>query len=318
MIDLHCDTMLKIYETPQSSLYENPFQIDLIRLKKSVIDLQQFALFVDLSQTDQPYAYYRELLACFNEQMATYKEIIQPITTYTDYRTQKKAQRLSALLTVEEGATLEGKLDHLDQMYQDGVRLITLLWNFENEIGHPNAEYSDNNGRLLPVAQEGLKPFGYDVVARMNELGMMIDVSHASDQVTKDILAYSQAPILASHSNCRALCDHGRNLSDELIYAIAQKGGVIGLNYFDAFIRFTDEPLLDQLAHHAAHLKNIGGLECLALGSDFDGIPTHPELQDVLVVEQFLERLKHFGFTERELDYLGEKNAVRLYQDILQ
>lgn len=317
MIDLHCDTILKIYEHPETSLYENPFQLDLIRLKKSVIDVQQFALFVELSQTTAPYAYYQKLLACFNQQMAQFNEWITPFTTYDQYLKLKENNQLAALLTVEEGATLEGKLEHLTQMYEDEVRLLTLMWNFENEIGYPSALYESHDGQLSHTIQQGLKPFGYQVVEKMNELGMIIDVSHGSDQLTRDVLAISKQPIVASHSNCRALCPHYRNLPDDLIKKIANQGGLIGLNYFETFIRFNDETLLDQLCRHALHLKTVGGLECLALGSDFDGIPTHPELKDVTIVEQFIDRLTHFGFTARELDYLGEKNVTRLYREIL-
>lgn len=317
MIDLHCDTILKIYEHPETSLYENPFQLDLIRLKKSIIDVQQFALFVELSQTTAPYVYYQKLLACFNQQMAQFNEWITPFTTYDQYLKLKENNQLAALLTVEEGATLEGKLEHLTQMYEDGVRLLTLMWNFENEIGYPSALYESHDGQLSHTSQQGLKPFGYQVVEKMNELGMIIDVSHGSDQLTRDVLAISKQPIVASHSNCRALCPHYRNLPDDLIKKIANQGGLIGLNYFETFIRFNDETLLDQLCRHALHLKTVGGLECLALGSDFDGIPTHPELKDVTIVEQFIDRLTHFGFTARELDYLGEKNVTRLYREIL-
>lgn len=316
MIDLHCDTILKIYEDPTVTLYDNPFQLDLIRMKKSPIDLQNFALFVELPKTKTPFAYYQELKTCFYHQMDAYADMIKPITTYGQYLKQQSEDQLSALLTVEEGATLEGNLTNLMQMYQDGVRLMTLMWNYENEIGHPNALYHTTNSGQVSV-QKGLKPFGYDVVAKMNELGMIIDVSHGSDQLTLDVLAASTHPIVASHSNARALCPHYRNLSDELIQAIATKGGVIGLNYFEDFISFNDEPLLDQLCRHAVHLKNVGGVESLALGSDFDGIPVHPELKDITIVEQLFERLCHFGFTPRELDYLGQKNVARLYQTIL-
>lgn len=317
MIDLHCDTILKIYEHPETSLYENPFQLDLIRLKKSVIDVQQFALFVELSKTTEPYAYYQKLLACFNHQMKQFDACITPFTTYAQYLELKERNQLAALLTVEEGATLEGKLENLAQMYEDGVRLLTLMWNFENEIGYPSALYASQDGQLSHTIQQGLKPFGYQVVEKMNELGMIIDVSHGSDQLARDVLAISNKPIVASHSNCRALCPHYRNLPDELIKKIADQGGLIGLNYFEAFIQFNDETLLDQLCRHALHLKKIGGLECLALGSDFDGIPMHPELKDVTIVEQFIDRLTHFGFTARELDYIGEKNVTRLYREIL-
>ena len=132
-----------------------------------------------------------------------------------------------ALLTVEEGGVLNGNRNRLEELYQRGVRLITLTWNYENCIGYPNS-------RNAQEMQKGLKSFGKQMVEEMNERGMLVDVSHLSDGGFWDCIRLSKKPIIASHSNARALCAHPRNLSDEMLCALGECGGVVGLNFLSA------------------------------------------------------------------------------------
>ncbi|MGX7232085.1 dipeptidase [Enterococcus italicus] len=318
-IDMHCDTLLKLYEHPGTKLNENTFQIDLQRMKKSLIDLQNFAIFIELGTVADPYVRYQEMLAIYQAELAANQDLIRPALTYDDYISNQNEHLLSAMLTMEEGAPLAGRIDRLEQCYQDGVRMLTLTWNMENELGFPNANYVDPATQILTnLAQKGLKAAGRDIVTRMAELGMIIDVSHGSDQLVWDVLATTAVPFVASHSNCRSLCPHSRNLSDELIRAIAERGGVIGLNYFADFITFDSSLSLPvQLAKHADHLKNIGGLGCIGLGSDFDGIRPSEDLPDILALELLVDALQKNGFTAREIDAIGYQNVARLYKDLL-
>lgn len=317
--DMHCDTLLKIYEQPGTHLRVNSFQIDLRRMKESLIDFQNFAIFIELEAVADPYVRYQEILAIYQKEMSANRDLIRPVLTYTDYVENQKNQLLSGMLTMEEGAPLAGRIDRLEQCYQDGVRMMTLTWNMENELGFPNACYVDaSTQKFLPIAQQGLKPAGREIVTRMAELGMIIDVSHGSDQLVSDVLDTTDVPFVASHSNCRALCQHSRNLPDSLIRSIAERGGVIGLNYFAEFIQFDASLSLPmQLAKHAAHLKNVGGIGCIGLGSDFDGIRPSKELPDILAVERIVAALQKVGFTSREIDAIGYQNVARLYQEIL-
>lgn len=315
---MHCDTILKLYEHPGTTLRNNSFQIDLTRMKASLIDFQNFALFVENEAVLDPYQRYQELYQIYQRELAANSDIIRPVYCYQDYLDNQTQGYLSAMLTMEEGAPLAGSKERLEAVYQDGVRMLTLTWNQPNEIGFPNAIYADAHNRLLPVPQKGLTSVGFELVERMTQLGMIIDVSHGSDQLVHDVLATTTVPFVASHSNCRALCPHSRNLPDDLIRQMGTRGCVIGLNYFEAFIRFHDHAtLLEQLANHAAHLKNIGGLDCIGLGSDFDGIVPHPELVDNLSVERLIDTFKKTGFTAREIDAIGFQNVARLYQEIL-
>ncbi|MBO1305842.1 dipeptidase [Enterococcus sp. 669A] len=318
-IDLHCDTIFKIYQTPAAQLRENEFQIDLRRMKESGTVLQNFAMFVQLDEVDDPYRVCREMIACYQAELEKNTDLIRPITTMAEYEANQQAGLLSSLLTMEEGAPLAGRLDRLQEFYDLGVRMLTLTWNFENEIGYPNAVYWNDEQQSLASQQQGLTEKGISIVRRMEELGMMIDVSHGSDQLVRDVLTYTKRPFVASHSNARAICNHSRNLTDELIRGIADRGGVIGMNYYEAFIRpeGSQQSLVEGLIDHIKHFVQVGGVDCIGLGSDFDGIEENPELADIRAIEKIELGLQAAGFTTSEIEKIFYQNVERLYREFL-
>ncbi|MGG5314763.1 dipeptidase [Enterococcus sp. AZ072] len=318
-IDMHCDTIMKIYQATGTELRENNFQIDLFRMKESPTVLQNFAMFIPLDEVDDPYQVCREMIACYHTEMGKNTDLIRPITTMAEYEENQAAGRLSALLTMEEGAPLAGRLDRLEEFYDLGVRMLTLTWNFENEIGFPNALYWNDALQTLDTKQKGLTEIGIKIVQRMEELGMIIDVSHGSDQLVRDVLMYTKRPFVASHSNARSVCNHPRNLSDELIRGIGDRGGVIGMNYYEAFIRPSNsqQSLIEGLMHHIQHFTQIGGIECVGLGSDFDGIEEHPELSDIRSIEKIEQALREAGFSASEREKIFYQNVERLYHEFL-
>mgnify|MGYP001110867015 CR=1 FL=1 len=151
---------------------------------------------------------------------------------------------------------------------------------------------------------------------------MIVDVSHLSDRGFWDIAEHSTRPFAASHSNCRALAPHCRNLTDEMIRVMAEKGGLVGLNYCSGFLDDQPRPELCRsttalMARHAAHFKQVGGIEIIGLGSDFDGIPTNPALPSAEAMPVLWDRLKTAGFTENQLDGIFWGNVMRVYRDAL-
>ncbi|EOH95492.1 dipeptidase [Enterococcus pallens] len=318
-IDMHCDTIMKLYQTPEAELKENDFQIDLLRMKESGTDLQNFAMFIPLDEVDDPYTVCREMIDCYQSEIGKNTDLIRAITTMAEYEENQAAGRLSALLTMEEGAPLAGRLDRLQEFYDLGVRMLTLTWNFENELGFPNALYWNEVEQTLNPDQRGLTEKGIEIVQRMEELGMIIDVSHGSDQLVRDVLTYTKRPFVASHSNARTICNHPRNLSDELIHGIAERGGVIGMNYYEAFIRppGSQQSLAAGLINHIKHFIQIGGIECVGLGSDFDGIEEHPELADIRSIEKIEQALRAAGFSASEREKIFYQNVERLYREFL-
>ena len=317
IIDLHCDTIMKLYENPNSNLLENHFQIDLKRLQQKDFLLQTFAIFLDKQQYPQRKKTALHMYQRFIKELEKNAATIGLIKTQADYNENKANKQISALLTLEEGGILEGKIENLEEFYQLGVRLITLTWNYPNEIGTPNILYWDKEKHILAENQSGLTKFGFECIQRMSELHMIIDLSHASDQVAKDILDSSAQGIVASHSNARKLTPHPRNLSDELIQKIADKNGLIGINFFDQFLKLnqpTDLPTA--ISEHLWYMYQLVGEDHLCFGSDFDGIPVHPNLNDVNSFPKIIQSLKQKGFSSRQIEkisYLNAENFILHY-----
>ncbi len=317
IIDLHCDTIMKLYENPNSNLLENHFQIDLKRLQQNDFLLQTFAIFLDKQQYPQRKKTALHMYQRFIKELEKNAATIGLIKTQADYNENKANKQISALLTLEEGGILEGKIENLEEFYQLGVRLITLTWNYPNEIGTPNILYWDKEKHILAENQTGLTKFGFECIQRMSELHMIIDLSHASDQVAKDILDSSAQGIVASHSNARKLTPHPRNLSDELIQKIADKNGLIGINFFDQFLKLKQPTNLPAaINEHLWYMYQLVGEDSLCFGSDFDGIPVHADLNDVNSFPKIIQALKQKGFTSRQIEkisYLNTENFLQHY-----
>ena len=318
IIDLHCDTIMKLYENPNSNLLENHFQIDLKRLQQKDFLLQTFAIFLDKQQYPQRKKTALHMYQRFIKELEKNAATIGLIKTQADYNENKANKQISALLTLEEGGILEGKIENLEEFYQLGVRLITLTWNYPNEIGTPNILYWDKEKHILAENQTGLTKFGFECIQRMSELHMIIDLSHASDQVAKDILDSSAQGIVASHSNARKLTPHPRNLSDELIQKIADKNGLIGINFFDQFLKLKQPTNLPAaISEHLWYMYQLVGEDYLCFGSDFDGIPVHSDLNDVNSFPKIIQALKQKGFTSRQIDKISYLNAENFLQHYL-
>ncbi|CAI3366175.1 membrane dipeptidase [Enterococcus cecorum] len=318
IIDLHCDTIMKLYENLNSNLLENHFQIDLKRLQQNDFLLQTFAIFLDKQQYPQRKKTALHMYQRFIKELEKNAATIGLIKTQADYNENKANKQISALLTLEEGGILEGKIENLEEFYQLGVRLITLTWNYPNEIGTPNILYWDKEKHILEENQTSLTKFGFECIQRMSELHMIIDLSHASDQVAKDILDSSAQGIVASHSNARKLTPHPRNLSDELIQKIADKNGLIGINFFDQFLKLKQPTNLPAaISEHLWYMYQLVGEDSLCFGSDFDGIPVHADLNDVNSFPKIIQALKQKGFTSRQIEKISYLNAENFLQHYL-
>jgi len=166
--------------------------------------------------------------------------------------------------------------------------------------------------------KKGLKPFGIEVVKRMGELGMIVDVSHASDGSFWDVMKHVRGPVVASHSNCRALCEHPRNLSDDMIRALAQKGGVCGLNLYGVFLGTKNESRLEEMAAHVMHMIKVGGTEFAAIGTDFDGFGGMDimDISRISDMEKLWEMLKRKGLTENQLEKVWNLNVLRVLKEL--
>ena len=218
MIDLHCDTIMQLLDHPDSGdLYRNTWKIDIEKLQKAHSKVQDFALFINLGETNDPYGRYEEMRNLCTTQIHLYGEHIQHVLSYQDVESVYETGKIGALMSIEEGGVLGGDLDKLKQAYQDGVRLITLTWNYPNGLGEPHC--GEQHKKLTPK--------GIEFVEVMQDLGIIVDCSHLNDAGTEQLGDILDVPFVASHSNAREVTAHTRNLPDNLIKLIANKGGVI-------------------------------------------------------------------------------------------
>lgn len=346
IVDMHCDTISRLLEIrergKEEGLYANNCHIDVEKMQKSGYLLQNFALFVNKEACGDAWEAVQKLYALYREQMEQNDRWIAPVYRFEDIAQNSRAGRISALLTVEEGAVCGGEIEKLRTLYEQGVRMLTLTWNYPNELGYPNidgnrtAAVRKEAGTMTktqkdaliktflntPDTEHGLTDTGAAFVAEMEKLGMIVDVSHLSDAGFYDVLRVTQKPFVASHSNARSLCPHVRNMSDDMIRALAERGGVMGLNFCaDFLIQFPagvpNPGTVQAIAEHARHIVNTGGMECLGLGTDFDGIDTHEEVPDAGCMDRLFEQLKRSGFTESQIDRIFSENVLRLYREVL-
>jgi membrane dipeptidase len=318
IIDMHCDTFLRIYEADYElgekiDLLENNFHVDLKKLIASKSMAQFFALYLDLEQKykndEKTIEYCLGMLDCFYMELEKNKDKIAIARNYNEMNKNISEGKISAFLTIEEGGAIQGKLCNLRNFYRLGVRLMTLTWNYPNEIGYPHMGEEFRN--------MGLTEFGKEVVHEMNRLGMIVDVSHLSDGGFYDVAALSTVPFIASHSNARSIKGNSRNLTDDMIKTLAEKGGVTGINFSGNFLSEDNVSRIDDMILHIKHIKNVGGIDVIALGTDFDGIDGKLEIKNIGEIGILIHALEKNGFSQKEIDKISYKNASRVIKDVM-
>lgn len=310
-IDFHCDTLSRLYHQVKGceageTLLRNNGEIDLERLATSGCLAQFFACFLHKGSVPKTFSHYGDALGMIELMKESLKEQSLAVLakSYNDYEAAKAAGKVACFLTVEEGGILENDMNRLYRLYAEGIRLITLTWNFNNCLAGSNKESGTEAGHL--------KPFGIDVIHEMQRLGILIDVSHLSDEGFHDVLANTDKPFIASHSCCRDLCAHSRNLTDDMIRMMGERGCLVGMNYFGSFLSADGRSTGAAIAHHLRHLVDVGGLEIAALGSDFDGISGELELTGCQDMYKLLPYMEAEGFKPSEIDAIYYKNAERI------
>ena len=308
MIDLHCDTIMQLLDHPDSGdLYRNTWKIDIEKLQKAHSKVQDFALFINLGKTNDPYGRYEEMRNLCTTQIHLYGEHIQHVLSYQDVESVYESGKIGALMSIEEGGVLGGDLDKLKQAYQDGVRLITLTWNYPNGLGEPHC--GEQHKKLTSK--------GIEFVEAMQDLGIIVDCSHLNDAGTEQLGDILDVPFVASHSNAREVTAHTRSLPDNLIKLIANKGGVIGLNFAQSFLGTSPVSRIEDIVKHGLYLINKGGEDVVTLGTDFDGIKPNTEIKDASEMYRLYDAFKEAGLSVEQCEKLFWKNADRLLKEIL-
>ena len=321
-IDLHCDTISRLYRLGQSKrLAENDLQIDIARLRAAGAAAQFFAVFLDAARTERKLVEGLEMIDRFYRELEENAEHIAFAGCAEDLLKNAADGRLSAFLTLEDSSIIDGNPSLLRLMYRLGVRLVTLTWNHRNEVGSPNQSEEE--------FKEGLTPVGGDFVREMERLGMLVDVSHLSDAGFYDVARILRGPFVASHSNARVITEHPRNLTDDMTRVLAEHGGVIGINFFSLFAgpyrsddlfapRSDAASNIADVVRHIRHLTDIGGIDCIGLGSDFDGINAAPEgLEEISRLPALFDALGKAGYSDDAIDKIRYGNALRVIRDVL-
>ena len=221
-------------------------------------------------------------------------------------------------MTLEEGEVCQGDIKKLEEFYDYGVRMMAMVWNFDNSLSTSASKAAPVVPRKYSGSRPGLTETGIDFVERMEELGMIPDVSHMSDEGIEDLLQVAKKPFVASHSNARSLCLHQRNLTDDFLKRMGEKGCVIGANFFSKFLRkdaeFTETAWI---ADHILYKVNAAGIESVGLGSDFDGIGCGLEMENCANMQTLAEMLRKRGMSEGQIERIFYKNVLRLYKELL-
>lgn len=312
VVDAHCDTVLRLAKgeslTPETG--EPKGHVDIPRLRAGGVDLQVFALWVDHDRhTLHAPQRALTLLDAMWREIEAHPDVLVPILQASDVARAKSEEKIGVLLSIEDGAALGGSLAALRMFYRLGVRALGLTWNGRNELA--DGAGSEESGG-------GLTKFGQDVVREMERLGMIVDVSHITEPGFWDVVKSTQKPFIASHSNARALCDHPRNLTDDQIKALADRGGVMGMNFFSDFVRSEGPTTITDMVDHIEHIAQLVGPEHIGIGSDYDGISRTPVgLEDVSTLPRLTDALLQRGFEDDAIVGILGANFKRVFETIL-
>lgn len=330
-------------------------QLDFLRLQEAGASAQCFAAFLDREACEQrgvsPWRRYEQLRDFFFAALKKNEDVVRPVRTAGELADAERDGAVGAVLTVEGGELLgcgagdengelpvcgtgdengelpvceagvgKGELPvcgagvgnsvrldvlhaRLLRMWEDGVRLLTLTWNYENCLGYPNGSAGC------------LKRAGYEAVACMQELGMVVDVSHLSDRGFWDVMAAAKKPVAASHSCARSLCGHQRNLTDEQLRAVGKNGGIVGLNFHAPFLKENGvSGSVEEAAYHLRHIISCAGSEAAAFGSDYDGMQGAPEWGGCEGMPRLIEALSTY-FDADTMEKICYRNAARLLKN---
>jgi len=313
LIDLHTDALYEhICGRKDITKRSVKGHLDFPRMREGGVNGQVFAVWV--SPTELKPGEYRDFVLkgadTFDEVCARSAEGVVPVRTPDEFRQSVAGGRIAAILGVEGGHALEGRLENLDRFFERGVRVLTLTWCNSNELGDSGGDENKPHN--------GLSSLGRQAVRRMNELGMIVDVSHSADKTVFDVLDTSLFPVIASHSGVRARRDFNRNLTDEQIRAIAANGGVIGVVFLPYFLREPeDRAAVEDVLDCVDHICQLVGPDHVAFGSDFDGFGGALKgLESVTRMPALVDGLRRRGYSESDVAKVAGLNFLRVWDAV--
>ncbi len=319
VIDAHCDALLAV--VGKSLLSGDSGKRDfLLRNVKSHIDLpklldggvrcQFMALFADDEVLAEAKKYTHRLIDEFEAICERSKGAMFPVLEASELGKAVPGRSVGGLLSIEGAEALEGRLDSVDEFYARGVRAIGITWNRRNPFGRG----------VKAEGRDGLTPLGLELVEKMEEMRMIVDASHLSDQAFCDLAGAANKPFIASHSNARAVNDHPRNLTDGQIRSIGDRGGAVGAVFVPTFVASKPQKAyLDHAIDHIDHIVRVGGIETAAIGSDFDGYreTEGSVLADASEFPLLGRALAARGYSREDIEKILWRNWERVIHEIL-
>lgn len=309
-IDSHCDTPSKILRGRDISADGKDAHVDVPKLRRSCVDASFFALYTPADiEGDSATSYALEMLSATMDAIEANSDFLSLATCADDIVRNKEKGLFSVLLGMENASPVKKSLSLLRQFYRLGVRYLTLTHNGDNEV----ADAASHGKRW-----NGLSPFGRELVAEMNRIGMIIDLAHASDKTFYDVLESSSRPVVSTHSCCRALASHRRNMTDDMIRRMADKGGLIQINFYPLFLSDSIDPVpgLREIVDHIDHAVKVGGIEHVGIGSDFDGIEIAPQgVEDISKMNLVFEEMSRRGYASADIEKVAGLNLLRVLAD---
>lgn len=302
--DMHCDTLTECFDKGYSISGCN-LQTDKQKLKSSGCAAQCFAIFTQGAGAARR---FKDYLDFFKARLSSCA-----VSRAEDIRRGISSGETQAILTVENLGFVED-LSKIESLAAAGVKMASLVWNYENAFAYPNLIFKGAIPVFTARESRGLKPLGRQAVELLDENGIIVDISHLSDGGAEEILEGRKIPLVASHSNAAEICDVSRNLTDLQIKKIADCGGVVGVNFCKDFLGEGDT--FGCVLKHVGHIVKVGGEDTVALGSDFDGIPAPPDLENCTRVPALIDYLYENGIPHRVLEKLCYKNFLRVFEEV--
>ena len=311
IVDGHCDSLINFVNNDRT--LNDPSeggQWDIQRARNTGVSLQFLAAFIETKyKPDRSLQRGLQLIEGAHRFIAKHSDHVFLVQGKHDLEQLPDSNRLGILLSVEGGEILGEDLFMLDIIFKLGVRALGLTWNQRNALAAGVGE-ADTHLKLSNLGQE--------VVQRMNNLGMIVDVSHLNEAGFWHVLEVSMDPIAATHSCAKALCAHPRNLTDQQLRALGRHKGIVGVNFYPQFLKESGVATRDDVVRHICHIAEVAGVETVGLGSDFDGIEETPEgLKHVGDFEYLLDDLIKNGFSSQEVEQIMGGNFMRLLSEVL-
>lgn len=320
-MDGHCDVLLRIRDKGHNLTgpVEGRHHVDIPLWRAGGVNAVFFAAWINatLYPAEKAVARTWDLIAAFHEQLALYPDDLVHCSTVADVRSACRSGRIAALLAIEGGVALNEDLSLIAKYRDAGVRYMTLTWQGNlSWIGSSHLNEGEN-----PM---GLGEFGADVVREMNRVGMVVDLSHVSDEAFYDVMRVTTRPVLATHSNSRFLSNHPRNLTDDMLRAVAANGGMAGVNVYSGFLGSQDEEsskgeeppaTLDTVLNHIDHMVRIAGIDHVGLGTDWEGMNSPAQgLETADKMPGLISGLHARGYTQAEINKIAAENLLRVLE----